>query len=131
VTEAGDRVEQAPHDRPTVDELLQAVAEFVDGEASATTDGRRRFDLRVAANALAIVRRQLTVGAHQQAAHQARLARLGMRDDTELAAAIRSGALDDRYEEVLDVVRQSVRDKLMVANPGYADIGIDGPRERP
>lgn len=112
---------EAPHDRPTTDELLQAVEEFVAGEAASTSDGRRRFNLRVAANALQIVRRQLALGREQGQQHEARLARLGMGDDAELAAAIRSGALDDRYEETLEFVRQSVRAKLAVANPHYAD----------
>jgi len=117
-------VSEAPHDRPTPDELLQAVEEFVAGEAAATSDVRRRFNLRVAANALQIVRRQLVLGHEQEQEHRSRLARLGMGDDAQLAAAIRSGALDDRYEEVLELVRQSVRAKLAVASPRYA--GGDG-----
>lgn len=112
---------EAPHDRPTADELLHAVEEFVAGDAACASDGRRRFNLRVAANALGIVRRQLRLGEEQGQAHAARLERLGMGDDAELAAAIRSGALDDRHEEVLEVVRESVRAKLAVANPRYAD----------
>lgn len=114
-----------PHDRPTVDELLQAVEEFLQDESASASDGRRRFNLRVAANAIAIVRRQLAVGAAQEEAHAFRLARLGMRDDAELAAAIRTGALDDRYDEVLEILRQAVLAKLAVANPHYAEAPVD------
>jgi hypothetical protein len=39
--------------------------------------------------------------------------------DAELAAAIRSGALDARADEVRAAVRAAVADKLAVANPGY------------
>jgi hypothetical protein len=45
---------------------------------------------------------------------------LGMKDDAELAAAIRNGDLDDRFNEVVELVRASVLDKLAVANPSYA-----------
>ena len=38
----------------------------------------------------------------------------------ELAAAIRNGDLDDRFNEVVELVRASVLDKLAVANPSYA-----------
>ena len=52
-------------------------------------------------------------------AHAERLATLGVADDAELAAAIRSGALDDRLDDVRAVVWAGVRAKLAVANPDY------------
>lgn len=111
----------APHDRPTAAELVEAVREWirrsqVDGEMEPNT-----FHARVAANMLTIVERELALGAEQLDAHAARLAQLGVWDDTELAAAIRSGELDDRAEEVRRLVWDSVRDKLAVANPKYLD----------
>ena len=114
-----------PHDRPTIDELLHAVEEFLQDESASASDRGRRFNLRLAANAVAIVRRQLAVGATQEVAHAARLARLEMGDDAQLAAAIRGGALDDRYDEVLEIVREAVLDKLAVANPRYAEATVD------
>jgi hypothetical protein len=47
------------------------------------------------------------------------LSALGCRDDRELAAQIRAGALDDRTEEVRQSVARSVRAKLEVANPRW------------
>jgi len=41
-------------------------------------------------------------------------------EPTALAAAIRSGALDDCYDEVKAVVAANVADKLAIANPKYA-----------
>ncbi len=73
----------------------------------------------MAINVLTIVERELTLGAAQHAAHVERLSTLGMADDAALAAAIRSGALDDRLDEVRSLVWESVRDKLSVANPKY------------
>jgi hypothetical protein len=43
-----------------------------------------------------------------------------MADDAELAAAIRAGAFDDRWDEVVASVHATVADKLAVANPDYA-----------
>jgi hypothetical protein len=111
----------APHDRPTAAELVEAVREWirrsqVDGEIEPNP-----FHARVAANMLAIVERELALGPGQGRAHSRRLEELGVDDDAELAAAIRSGALDDRADEVRRLVWESVKDKLAVANPRYLD----------
>jgi hypothetical protein len=88
----------------------------IDGDAEPN-----RFHARVAANMLAIVERELVLGPAQGVAHGQRLEQLGVGDDAELAAAIRSGALDARADEVRAAVWASVRDKLAVANPKYLD----------
>jgi hypothetical protein len=110
----------APHDRPTPAELVEAVREFLEDSVMDATEGSVRFHVRVAANALGIVERELAMAPTLEAAHRERLAALGCGSDAELAAAIRSGAWDDRWDEVVDAVRSSVIDKLAVANPGYA-----------
>lgn len=111
----------APQDRPTAAELVEAVEEWIrrsqiDGEITPNS-----FHARVAANMLAIVERELALGPAQARAHTTRLEQLGVADDVELAAAIRSGDLDSRAEEVRKLVWASVRDKLAVANPKYLD----------
>jgi hypothetical protein len=111
----------APHDHPTAAELVEAVREFLEGDVMGATEGRVRFHARVAARALAIVERELAVGPGQAEAHAARLAALGVADDAELAAAIRSGSLDGRWDRVAATVRATVADKLAVANPRYAE----------
>jgi aminoglycoside phosphotransferase (APT) family kinase protein len=110
-----------PHDRPTMAELVEAVREFLETEVMESAESGLRFHARIAANALAIVERELATGADHAAAHAARLAGLGVADDRELAAAIRSGRMDDRWDEVVDAVADSVQDKLAVAHPGYVD----------
>ena len=85
-----------------------------------------RFHARVAGRVLGQVERELAAGDGPARAHAARLAALGFAVDAELAAAIRSGALDDRWAEVTAVVRATVADKLAVANPTYATTGTDG-----
>jgi len=109
------------HDAPSVAQLVEAVREFLEQDVMAATEGRVKFHTRVAVNALRMVERELELGPAQAQAHAAALARLGVADEAELAAAIRDGRLDDRRAEVLDVLRQTVRAKLEVANPKYLD----------
>ena len=115
-----------PHDAPSAAQLLEAVREWLEGDVLANTEGRLQFHARVAANVLAIVERELSLGADQAAEHAARLGQLGCADDASLAEAIRSGDLDDRLDEVRALVRASVVDKLRVANPKHL-VGDDRP----
>jgi hypothetical protein len=109
----------APHDAPNATELLEAVREWIEREVIPATDGRLRFHARVAANVLGMVEREIELGPAQYEAHRARLARLGVADDAELAAAIRGRLLDDRADEVRALLAEAVADKLAVANPTY------------
>ncbi len=52
----------APHGRPTASELLEAVREYLLGSVMPATDGQLSFHARVAANALAVVGRELELG---------------------------------------------------------------------
>jgi hypothetical protein len=97
-----------------------AVREFLEGDVVGATEGRVRFHARIAANVLGMVERELDIGPAQAQAHAAALARLGVTDEADLAAAIRAGRLDARLDEVTAVVRETVRAKLAVARPGYA-----------
>jgi Domain of unknown function (DUF6285) len=103
--------------RPTAAELVAAVADFLDNDVRAATDGQVSFHARVAANVLRIVEREL---ADDSAAEvTGRLAELGFTDEAQLAAGIRAGKLDDRADEVLPTLRALVRHRLAVAHPGY------------
>jgi len=112
-----------PHDAPTAEELLEAVREWLERDVVPSVDGLLAYHARVAANALAIVERELALGPAQAAAHRERLKALGVRDEAELARQIRAGELDDRLDEVKAVVWATVRDKLAVANPRH----LEGP----
>ena len=107
------------HDIPDAAGLVEAVREFLERDVMTSTEGRVQFHTRVAVNVLGMVERELREGAAQLEAHAAGLAALGVPDDQGLADAIRSGALDDRLDEVRAFVEQSVRAKLEVANPRY------------
>jgi hypothetical protein len=108
------------YERPTAAELAHAVEEFLRGEVIPATEGRLAFQALVAANAVAIIARELELGPEQEAAHSARLSSLGAADDAELVEAIRRGEMDDRAAELLAALRQSVEAKLAVVNPKYA-----------
>ena len=111
----------APHDAPDARHLVEAVREFLESDVLGATEGRVQFHTRVAINALRTVERELAAGVEMAASHEERLLRLGFADESDLAAAIRSGALDDRYDEVKAAVWDTVRDKLRVANPKYLE----------
>ncbi|GGT71082.1 phosphotransferase family protein [Actinomadura citrea] len=109
--------DNAPHDRPDAHALIDAVGAFL-AEAE-QPDDRLRFHARVAASALRMARRELLLGDAHGIAHQNRLKPLGCATDADLAEAVRTGALDDRMDEVVAAVRASVTDKLTVANPRH------------
>ena len=112
-------------DRPTASELVTAVREFLEQDVMAATDGRVQFHTRVAVNVLNIVARELDRSRELTELERNRAAALLGHDgdarelERELATAIRSGALDDRLDQVRAHVRATVREKLLIANPGY------------
>ena len=110
-----------PHDAPTAAQLLEAVREFLEHDVRDATDGRVRYHARVAANVLAMVERELADGDGQRSVHRERLAALGVADDAELAAAIRSGAIDVESTPLADALWQATLAKVTVANPDYLE----------
>jgi aminoglycoside phosphotransferase (APT) family kinase protein len=118
---APEPVDPGLYGRPTAVELVEAVREWVDADVRDSTEGRVAFHARVAVNAMAMVERQLAQGPAAESAHRERLADLGCHDDAELAAQIRSGALDELADDVRSAVAASVRSKLEVANPRWLE----------
>ena len=116
-------------DHPAAHELLGELAKWLATELREKVPREERFGVLVAANVAAIVAREIAPGAPDPEAERARLATLGSVPDVAdgreaqriVAAAIRSGELDDRFGEAVAVLRESVREKLAVAHPGYDD----------
>jgi aminoglycoside phosphotransferase (APT) family kinase protein len=108
----------ALYDRPTVDELLNAVTGFLREELR-TDDPRSAYLAKVAANALTIVRREIRLGPAEREAHRVRLAAIGCADDGEFALRIRNGTVSDDDPKILAVVRSSIIAQVVVANPRY------------
>jgi hypothetical protein len=116
-------------DRPAAPELLDAVAGFLERDVAPLLDARLRFHARVAVNVLRILGREWEQGAAQAVRQRELLSGLLGHDGEpaelwhELAGAIRSGALDGRRAEVVDVLRAVTEQKLAIANPGYVEEG--------
>ena len=95
-------------ERPTAQELTEAILEFLGGEILPTIDDQRlRFRTLVAMNALSIVYRELE--------------RLPPEDDAaqrELAARIRAG---DVSPGTLERVKRDVAERLRIASPRYLE----------
>ena len=109
----------APFGRPTGAELVEAVREYIEHDVMEQSEGRGRFQARIARNVLSMVERELRLGPALAHAHHDRLAALGFDGDRALATAIRSGACDGEWSSVGKALALSARDQLLVANPTY------------
>ncbi|HNM86744.1 MAG TPA: DUF6285 domain-containing protein, partial [Mycobacterium sp.] len=105
------------HGRPTAAELVAAVADFLDGDVRANTEGQVNFHARVAANALRMVQRELEATDTGDVA--AALADVGVGSEDELAGAVRRGEFDDRADELVACLRVLVGHRVSAAHPGY------------
>jgi hypothetical protein len=115
-------------DRPTAAELLAAVADFLREEATPALDAaepRLGFQMRVAANSLAILEREWRLGPGADAREQARLVKLLGREGTlaelnqELARELRTGQRDERDPALMAHLEATIADKIAIANPKW------------
>jgi Domain of unknown function (DUF6285) len=113
-------------DRPTADELLDSVAEYLFGELRPEVPREQRFKVLVAANVCAVVARELRAGDRPDAEDLELFTELlGERIDDvhsaaiELSRRLRAGELDDRIERLAPRLEEHVRRKLAIARPGY------------
>ncbi len=126
-------------DRPTVMELLEAVRGFLERDVVPALEGPRRFHALVAANVLAIIRRELEGEEDRLLLEWRRLAplvgqeasdppagltalRAAVRDATDaLGERIRRGDADEEplRAAVRAAVRATVVEKLRIANPRF------------
>lgn len=91
------------HDRPTPQELAEAVREFLEAEIlPVLEDHRLRFRTLVAINGLGIAERELWATAEPR------------QEDWELARRIRAG---DVPEDAVALLKERVARKLRVSNP--------------
>lgn len=111
----------SPHDRPTADELLESVREWLERDVMTAQDSRLAFHARVAANIIDIVRRETEFSNEVDARYDAVLNDLGVENADELAHKIRNGDFDNRLGEVVSALRRIIDDKVSVANPRYRD----------
>jgi hypothetical protein len=114
------------YDPPSLGELVTAVREFLEEQAMPQLEGRTAFHARVAANALAIVERQLALGPAAEAQERERLrALLGNEGSLEeltreLCRKIRAGAIGAGDAALVEHLRTTTLDKLAVDQPRYS-----------
>ena len=120
-------------DRPGRAALLEAVAEFLFTEVRNSVPREQRFQVLVAANVCAVIAREIRSGPGPLLEDLLLFHSLLDREVTgtddlnsdvraaqvEVASRIRSGAFDDRLDEVAAALREHVRRKLAIARPGY------------
>lgn len=115
-------------DRPTAAELLSAVADMLRDEAIPAldrTDPRLGFQMRVAANSLAILEREARLGPDADRREHERLRQLLGRDGSldalnrELARQLRAGERDESDAALMAHLEATVADKIAIANPKW------------
>ena len=113
-------------DPPTVDELLESTTAFLREVAMPQLTGHAAFHARVAANALDLVRRELTLGARSTQAEQARLEALldahGSLTELNqlLCQRIAAGTLDLDTPGLAEHLWATTLAKLAIDQPTYA-----------
>ena len=113
-------------DRPTADEMLEAVEEFLRDKVMPAVSGHLNFHARVAANVIASVRREIAQSPGIEGDQRERLMQLLGHDgdwealNRELCEDIRNGktSLDD--PALLEHLRQVAVENLGVDNPKYS-----------
>ncbi len=113
-------------DQPHPEEILTRVANFLKGPATRESGPHISFQLRVAANAVEICQRQLTLAPNAEAEELARLRALLLTDgdlptlNRELAMRIRAGALTLETPGLADHLWATTLAKLAVDQPTYS-----------
>ncbi len=116
-----------PRSTPAATDLLRAAVKYLEEELMPTLAGFHRFQTRVTANVLNLVRRELELRAAQAAAEHDRLvALLGHEGEVEalsreLAERIRAGAIALDNPALRAHIRQSLADALAINNPKWLD----------
>ncbi|MEH6593095.1 MAG: DUF6285 domain-containing protein [Halioglobus sp.] len=114
--------------RPTMQELLESVREFLGEEIQpAVTDDSLQFKLRIASNVLAIVEREIAQTGQAEQERTESLRQLldrtqGTGDDLnrELCERIQQGDYDEDARALLDHLELTTLNRLSIDNPGYS-----------
>ncbi|SRR5258707_11115561 len=112
-------------DQPSILELVAAVRAFIEQKAMPELKGHTAFHARVAANALAIVARELEQGGAASEAERQRLVALLGQDGTllelnrGLCARIRDGSVGLEMPGLADHLALTTRDKVAIDQPNY------------
>lgn len=110
------------HQPPSAAELLRTVAATLIDEAVPALTGPVQHRVRVAANIIEIITRELEFGEKVRTSESKMLMEIaGTRDPDEVATLLRAGAADDRdeHDRVRRLLTEIARGDLSIAKPGY------------
>jgi hypothetical protein len=115
-------------DKPSLAEIVLAAREFLENKAMPELKGRTAFHARVAANALAIAEREITMGPAAADSEVARLELLLQRAGTledlnrDLCARIASGQMGLHTPGLGEHLRLTTIDKVRIDQPTYSGL---------
>ncbi len=115
-----------PFGSPGLIELVAGLRDFFAEDVVPSLDEPLRYHVRVAVGVLALVARELELGPAYVQVHEARLRAFGVGDDVELAAAIRLGVLDDRFDELRSMLLADASDRVAVTDPSELAAEAEG-----
>jgi hypothetical protein len=116
-----------PYDRPTKEELVGAVREFMEQKLLPELKGHTGFNTRVAINVLKTVERELKIGS--QVSQEANLRLKELLDETEENLSNRE--LNKKLSEMIDQRDLSYKDQALVNHLWHTTMGklaVDNPR---
>ncbi len=114
-----------PQSRPPAADMLAVIRDYLEAEILPGLRDDKWFNVKVAANMLAMIERELRLGPQANAEEAERLTALaGQGGSPEelnrlLAAAIRDGAVKSDDPQLLDHIRRTVTDALRINNPHW------------
>ena len=121
---------------PDTPALLQAAADYLEGELLPTLPDYHRFQTRVTVNLLRLVERELRLAPAQQQAEAARLRALTGREGSldELNAALADDILVGNVtltdHELRQHLRQTLRETLQIHHPAWTQDEAEPPSPR-
>ena len=116
----------ASEDLPRADELLGSVQDFLRNDVMAATQSRLNFLVRVAANSLAIVQRELAVGVEHRAREHSRLQQFFVSEDDltslrwRLVRGLRDGSIELEDAALQAHLRHTAVNQLAIDQPSYS-----------
>ncbi|MBV8773377.1 MAG: hypothetical protein JO166_13760 [Deltaproteobacteria bacterium] len=114
-----------PRSIPDAPILLRAAVKYLEEELIPTLSGYHRFQTRVAANVLHIVRRELELRQPHELAERTRLKAIIGRDgavetlNSEICDLIRTAQIDLNNPSLRSHLKQSLADALAINNPKW------------
>lgn len=118
-------------DQPSMRELVEAVRNFLETRAMPELKGHTAFHARVAANALAIVVRELDGASTSAEEEHARLKEMLCRDgmleelNRELCRRLRSAEFTLATPGLADHLERTTQDKIAVDQPNYSGLRVN------